>query len=301
MQNSGPSFHSRWSKLQSVTVFCIIWLHCKQMVLSPHCWSECRVKNMGHRWKQLFQGGLGLASRYSARLNKQHRARRGREGWIKGNPQQTGAVLLCVRLGGPDARAAAVARFVSCQENRGSCCCLGGLCPPSGDTVQGSPCLNSFPSFSTPTEPASLSHTHTHHTHRQTPVHPSAMPHRAGTCPGEWADVQSEGNYFYCVRCQAKVLFMALKEIPVSDRVRACVCVCVNSCLKRKGDQPRLNSELFLCICYKCKWIDIPLCSILFNAEFLTQLPFTIIDLKNQTEYHCGLLEGIRTSAGASQ
>ena len=78
-------------------------------------------------------------------------------------------------------------------------------------------------------------------------------------------------------------------------------CVCVNNCLKREGDRPQLNSELFLCICYKCKLIDIPLCSILFDADFLTQLPFTITDLKDRAEYSCGLLRVKKAGADASQ
>lgn len=77
--------------------------------------------------------------------------------------------------------------------------------------------------------------------------------------------------------------------------------MCVNNCLKTEGDRPQLNSELFLCICYKCKLIDIPLCSILLNADFLTQLPFTITDLKDRAEYSYGLLIVINAGAGESQ
>lgn len=73
---------------------------------------------------------MGPASRYSAWLNKQHQAGRGREGRIEGSAQGTGALS---PVAGWVARTPGVQRepfFALCRQNGGSCCCLGASARP---------------------------------------------------------------------------------------------------------------------------------------------------------------------------
>lgn len=115
--------------------------------------------------------GPAPASRYSAWLNKQHRAgsqsgRQGRgrgEARIEGSAQGTGALSPRSRLGGPDARGTEGARFFCFVPSEwGQLLLSGGLCPPSGETVQDPQSLNILPSLPrlSHTEPPSLSLTH---------------------------------------------------------------------------------------------------------------------------------------------
>lgn len=113
----------------------------------PTMFVRASSKNVGRRWKQLVQGGL-LPVILPGWTNSTGQAGRGREGRIEG-------VRWCTlppgRLGGPDAGGTKGALFVLCRQNGGSCCCLGALCPPSGETVQDPSALNNLPPFSSPT------------------------------------------------------------------------------------------------------------------------------------------------------
>lgn len=208
-----------------------------------------------------------------------------------------------LRLGGPDAGGTEGSPFsflfcfVLCRQNGGSCCCLGASARPLGETVQDPPYYQqptSPPLPPLPQKRPSLTHTYPSiHLQRQISWGCAVF----CRCPRERADVQPEEERTFIVSVARQKRFL----LPLRRSLQASVRVCVNNCLKREGDRPQLNSELFICICYKCKLIDIPLCSILFNADFLTQLPFTITDLKGQAEYTCGLLIVMKAGAGASQ
>lgn len=140
----------------------------------PTLFVRVSSKNVGRRWKQLVQGGLGPASRYSAWLNKQHQAGRGREGRIEGSAQGTGALS---PVAGWVARTPGVQRepfFALCRQNGGSCCCLGASARPRPRLYRIPLALNAASLLSL-TEPPSLTHSHI-------PVHPSPVPDQLGVC-----------------------------------------------------------------------------------------------------------------------
>lgn len=137
----------------------------------------------------VWASGPAPASRYSAWLNKQQRAGRGREGRRGLRGALRGLVPSSLLQAGWPRR----------WRYRGSPFCLapsewgqlllsgGGLCPPSGGTVQGSP-ISQLPR-SSPTKRPSLTHT-CPSIHLQCQISWGCAVFCR--CPGERADVQPE-------------------------------------------------------------------------------------------------------------
>lgn len=136
-------------------------------------------KNVGRRWKQLVQGGLGLRSGPTHIIlpgwtNSTGRKRKRGEVRIEGSTRG-GLVSPYGRLGGPDARSTEGDLFVICRQNGGSCCRLWASAYSWVRLYRTQP----PPQFSTPS--LILSHKTTV-THSHIPVHPSPAPDQLGVC-----------------------------------------------------------------------------------------------------------------------
>lgn len=158
----------------------------------PHHVCQSVIEECGSQVKAVSPGWF--ASRYSAWLNKQHRAGRER----KRGEDRGGALVHSLppgRLGGLDAGGTKGALFVLCRQNGGSCCCLGALCPPSGETVQDPSALNNLPPS------LLLSHSHSlTHARPSIPISPISWGRAAFCrCPGERADVQPQEDRTFIV------------------------------------------------------------------------------------------------------
>lgn len=197
-----------------------------------------RMWEVGRRWRQLVQGGLGPAFRYSAWLNRQDRAGRERKRGKDWGPRRLAhapptsplAAGWVARLPAVPKEAFFLSFFFCAVRIGGSCRCLRPSAHPRARLYRISqPAPPSLPPL-----PQSLAHT----ARASTSCVRSAggvqrffvfaffvflfflsEPRRAYRRP-------ARGRENFCVSCQAKELFIATKKIPVK-RASLCVCACV--------------------------------------------------------------------------
>lgn len=250
-QNNGASVPSKWSKLQPVSVFWpFLFLYHLTSLLAdgfiPTLFVRVSSKNVGRRWKQLVQGVLGLRSGPCFTLfclaEQTAPGRERKWGEVKDWGVRSGD--WCTAAGWV-AQTPEVQRepFLFCAVRMGTAVVVWG--PLSGETVQTCPISQQPPSLLLSRETSLTYNTQTYPSiHLQYQI--SWGCEVFCRCPGERARHLTRGREdFYCVSCQAKALFIATKEIPISECVGARVCVCarvfVHNCLKRDGDRPQLN------------------------------------------------------------
>lgn len=157
----------------------------------------------------VWASGPAPASRYSAWLNKQHRegrqAGRGRgEARIEGSAQGTGS-LSPQQAGWPGRQGYRGSPFCFVPSEWGQLLLSGGLCPPSGETVQDPQSLNNLPPSSSLTEPPSLFHT-SPSIHLQCQISWGCAVFCR--CPGERADVQPEEARIFIVSVARQKRFL---------------------------------------------------------------------------------------------
>lgn len=148
----------------------------------------------------VWASGPAPASRYSAWLNKQHRAGRA------GGHSRGWSTLPLQQAGWPRRQGYRGSPFCFVPSEWGQLLLSVGLCLPSGETVQDPPpSLNNLPPSSSPTKQPSLTHTYPS-IHLQCQISWGCAVFCR--CPGERADVQPEEERTFIVSVARQKCFL---------------------------------------------------------------------------------------------